>query len=145
MEAHTQDILAFNRDVGAALRKACEHDADGDAVHLARAATIVRRDMFSKKMEFNGSFSTTCQEQSVPNSLLALVTMELNGLNMKSRSSNVSQSALTLSQLLYNSVKPYQENDTDIVRHSQKREALLPVYLGVILHTKTRKRELVDL
>ena len=59
IEAHTQGrevILAVNGDVGAALRKACEHNADGDAVHLARAATIVRRDMLSKKMEFNGSF-----------------------------------------------------------------------------------------
>ena len=148
MEAHTQGrevILPFNGDVGAILRKACEHDADGDAVHLARAATLVRRDMFSKKMEFNGSFSTTCQEQSVPNSLVALVTMVLNGPNIKSRSSNVSQAALSLSQLLlYNSVKRYKENDTDIVRHSQQREAPLPVYLGVMLHTKTRKRELVD-
>ena len=93
MEAHTQGrevILAFNGDVGAILRKACEHDADGHAVHLSRAATIVRRDMFSKKMEFNCSFSTTCQEQSVPNSLLALVTMVLNGPNIKSHSSNVS-------------------------------------------------------
>ena len=99
-------ILAFNGDVGAALRKACEHNADGDAVHLARAVTIVRRDMFS----------TTCQEKSVPNSLIALVTMVLNGPNIKSRSSNVSQAALSLSQLLlYNSVKRYKENDTDIV------------------------------
>ena len=85
MEAHTQGrevILAFNGDVGAALRKACEHDADGDAVHLATAATIVRGDMFSKKMEFNGSFSTSSQEQSVSNSLVALVTMVLNGPNI---------------------------------------------------------------
>ena len=81
----------------------------------------------------------------MPNSLLALVTMVLNGPNIKSRSSNVSQAALSLSQLLlYNSVKRYKENDTDIVRHSQQREAPLPVYLGVMLHTKTRKRELVD-
>ena len=63
MEAHTQGrevILAFNGDVGAALRKACEHDADGDAVHVARAATIVTGDMFSKKMEFNGSVEFSC-------------------------------------------------------------------------------------
>ena len=101
--------------------------------------------MFSKKMEFSGSFSTSCQEQSVPNSLLALVTMVLNGPNIKSRSSNVSQAALPLSQLLlYNSVKRYKQNDTDIVRQSQQGEAPLPVYLGVMLHKKTRKRELVD-
>ena len=81
----------------------------------------------------------------MPNSLLALVTVVLNGPNIKSRSSNVSHAALSLSQLLlYNSMKRYNENDTDIVRHSQQREAPLPAYLGVMLHTKTRKRELVD-
>ena len=81
IEAHTQGrkvFLVFNGDVGDALEKACEHDADSDAVHLARAATIVRQDMFSIKMEFSGSFQAQCQEQSVPISLLALVTMVLN-------------------------------------------------------------------
>ena len=63
MESHTQGrevVLIFNKDVGIALGKACEHDADSDAVHLARAATIVRRDMFNKRMEFNGSFHAQC-------------------------------------------------------------------------------------
>ena len=39
MEAHKQDrdtVLISNADVGTALRKACEHDADNDAAHLAR-------------------------------------------------------------------------------------------------------------
>lgn len=33
--------LVCNEYVGAALRKACEHDTDNDAVHLARAANIM--------------------------------------------------------------------------------------------------------
>ena len=37
-------LLAYNQDVGAALCKACELDANSDAIHLARAANIVRRD-----------------------------------------------------------------------------------------------------
>ena len=92
MEAHTQGrevILPFNGDVGAILRKACEHDADGDAVHLARAATLVRRDMFSKKMEFNGSFSTTCQEQSVPNSQDKPLLTKLSSGDMESNHGHV--------------------------------------------------------
>ncbi|KAG0721176.1 hypothetical protein GWK47_046968 [Chionoecetes opilio] len=55
MEAHKQGrdvVLISHEDVGQALRKACEHDADGDAVHLARAANIVRRDMFKMKNQF---------------------------------------------------------------------------------------------
>ena len=43
MDAHKQGrdvVLVCNEDVGAALEKACEHDADNDAVHLARALII---------------------------------------------------------------------------------------------------------
>ena len=136
MEAHTQGrevVLVFNEDVGAALRKACEHDADSDAVYLARAATIVQRDMFQTKVEFNGSFHTECQEQSLPTSLLSLVAMVLNGPNIKtqSSSSSASQPALSISQLLlYNSCKRYKDNAQDIVRHSQQRETPLPTPVG---------------
>ena len=99
------------------------------------------------KMEFNGSFPTECQEQSVPTSLLALVTMILNGPNIKTQSSPsaVSQPALSISQLLlYNSPKTHKENAKDVVRHSRQRETPLSIYLGIMLQTKTRKRELVD-
>ena len=77
-----------------------------DVVHLARAAMIVRRDMFNIKIESSGSFQAQCQEQSVPTSLLALVTMPLNRPTIKSQAnaSSVPQPALTISQLLlYNS------------------------------------------
>ena len=55
--AHQQDLqayregndalLAFNKDVGAALRQAYERDFDDEAWILSQAAKIVRRDMFS--------------------------------------------------------------------------------------------------
>ena len=86
LEAHKQGrdvVLIFNEDVGSALHKACEHDVDNDAVHLARAAKIVRRDMLKMKNKFSGSFESKCQVDSVPASLLALVTMVLNGPNIK--------------------------------------------------------------
>ena len=80
MKAYTQGrevVMVFNGDVGGALGKACEHDADSDAVHFKGAPTIVRRDMFQVKMEFNGSFDIKCREQSVPLSLVAVVTQYL--------------------------------------------------------------------
>ena len=49
MQAHSKgrDIfLVFDENIGAALSLACEHDSDGDDVHLARAAQIVRRHLF---------------------------------------------------------------------------------------------------
>ena len=53
MEAHKQRrdvVLIYNKDIGSALRKACKHDAD--AIHLAKAAKIVRRDMYKLKNKF---------------------------------------------------------------------------------------------
>ena len=111
MEAHKQGrdvVLIFNKDVGSALSKACEHDAVKDAVHLARAAKIVRKDMFQLKNQFSVSFGAKCQEDSVPASLLALVAMVLNGPNIEAKSSTsaVPQTVLTISQLLmHNSSK----------------------------------------
>ena len=101
MEAHKQGqdtILVSNEDVGTALSKACEHDADNDAVHLARAANIVRRDIFKMMNHFSGSLETTCQQDSVPVSLLTLVAMVLNGPNIKAQS--------TLSEVSLNQSSP---------------------------------------
>ena len=53
-------LLVFDEDVGYALGKACEKDTDNDAVHLARAAQIVRRHMFDPNT-FTGSFKESCE------------------------------------------------------------------------------------
>lgn len=67
-------MLVFDENIGAALSKACEHDSD--SVHLARASQIVRRHMFDS-IPFTGSFEEAFQEKSVPQLLLALVSMVL--------------------------------------------------------------------
>jgi hypothetical protein len=105
LEEHKQGrdiLLAFRQDVGAALRKACEQDADSDGIHLAKAANIIRRDILKMTTAFSGSFNTHCQEESVPNSLIALVSMILNGPNIKEQSSHstIPAPTLTISQLL---------------------------------------------
>jgi len=46
-------LLAFNEDLGDALAKACELEEDSDAVHLARAAQIVRRRIIGNDKVFN--------------------------------------------------------------------------------------------
>ena len=85
---------------GVAMRKAVEFDADTDAIHLARAATIVRRKIFNHKTCFRVAFDSHCQEQSVPNSLVALVSMVLYGPNIKTQSRHATIYTKQLSQLL---------------------------------------------
>ena len=132
MEAHKQGrnlVLIGNEHIGSALSKACEYDADNDAVILARAARIVRRDMLQLKNKFDGSFDSKCQEESVPSSLMA-----------------IPQPVLTISQvLMYNTTIRRRENSSaSTPKHSRERETPLPILLGTLIHSKTRKRELVD-
>lgn len=152
LEEHKQGrdiLLAFRQDVGAALRKACEQDADSDGIHLAKAANIIRRDILKMTTAFSGSFNTHCQEESVPNSLIALVSMILNGPNIKEQSSHstIPAPTLTISQLLmFNSCARRRKSTGSVqsTKHSHDRETPVPVYLGVMIHTKTRRRDLVD-
>ena len=74
--------------------------------------------------------------------------MILNGPNIKTQASftSVLQPVLTILQLLmFNSFVCRRETSIAVsaTRHSQ-RETPLPVYLGVMVHTKTCKRDLVD-
>ena len=54
-------ILSFDDEIGGALKKACDHDSDRDAMYLVRAAKVVRREMFNSKYFFDGSFSEESQ------------------------------------------------------------------------------------
>ena len=137
-------LLAFNQDVGASVRMTCEQDADSDVIHLARAANIARRDMLKMTTAFSGSFDTLCQEESVPNALIALVSMILNGPNIHEQSSHSSIPAptLTISQLLqFNSCARRRKSTGSVqsTKHSHNRETPVPVYLRVMIHTKTRR------
>ena len=64
-------ILALEIDVGDALKRACESHFEPEAIILARAAEIVKRKIFPENLGFHGTFADT----SIPNFLLALVTM----------------------------------------------------------------------
>lgn len=77
--------------------------------------------------------------------LLYLLTMILEGPNAKRQSSTKpSQVALTLAQLLkFNSVKHARKTEK-CTRHVKIQETPLPVYIGVMLHVKTRKKDLMN-
>ena len=54
------------------------------------------------------------------------------------------QAALTLAQLLkFKNVKQPRKTE-ECTRHVKSQETPLPVYIGVMLHLKTRKRDLID-
>ena len=99
--------------------------------------------MFLLKSEFTGSFSEDSQISSVPETLLALMEMILNGPNLGNCGRGRHQASLTLAQLAsFNAVRKARPN-TATIKHSKERETLLPVYVGLTVHAQTRKKELV--
>ena len=71
-------ILTFDADMGNAVREACRIDDINDGMCLARASTILRKEMFNDFPSFNGSFSGDfVAKNSVPLLLLNFITMVL--------------------------------------------------------------------
>ena len=53
--------------------------------------------------------------------------------------------ALTISQLIkFNSINQSRKSHVEHVRHSAESETPLQVYLGILLHVKTRKKKLIN-
>ena len=149
LRAYTQGrdtLLAFDSDIGAALQQVCEEDKDTDTNYLAKAATIVRKEILAFKSCFKRTFERKCQGDSVPPSLVSLVKMVLYEPNIVSQLENSSsQAALTIAQLLqFNCYSRRRETSSNYDRHSTDRETPLPLYVGLSVHAQTRNRELVD-
>ena len=113
---------------------------------LLKAATIIRQDLFASNSLFNGNFDYSSQESSVLKSLLVLLIMILESINISSESSHATnQAALSLAQLIkFNSIKRKPRETTIRPRHTLSQETPLPVYLGLKIHSKTRIKGLIE-
>ena len=84
------------------LRQAMEENFDKDASVLAKAARVVRNDIFKARgFRFDGYFPGDCQQTSVPTNLKMLVSMLLYGASLKDQQSKDSQACLTISQAIF--------------------------------------------
>ena len=117
-----------------------ERDFSDDTAVSAKAAKIVRRDMFSHKgLSFSGTFPLGCQEISLPASLKSLI-MIMNGLNVKDQENKESQACLTVCQtVLFNAKR----RSCSSLRHSALREPPLPIYISLYVHSLTRCKKLI--
>ena len=71
-----ETILLLNSKLGHVLKTTLSREAE--ALSLARAAEVVRKEIFKSKLDFTGRFGESCQEQSVPSSLKALIEFILD-------------------------------------------------------------------
>ena len=93
---------------------------------------------------FDGSFK---QSSHVPQSLLSLVNMILEGPHIEHQTELTNTTAsLSISQLLvFNSVKNARKVEhSGNVHHSRDREMPLPLYISLKIHAVTRKKTLID-
>ncbi|KAJ8046458.1 hypothetical protein HOLleu_05132 [Holothuria leucospilota] len=146
LQAHKQGrdvLLAFQEDIGVALSQSSDYS---EAMILAKAAKILRRHMLDHKSTFDGTFHERCIEEAIPRSLLQFVGMVEHGADIKSQFRfGAPKTDLAIVQLLlYNCFARYKEGKTTH-RHSKDRETPFPVYMGMYVFAKTRKKSLVEL
>ena len=139
-------LFVAKKNVGNSLRKSCQHDDDSEAVNLSQDANIVREDMLRRKnVPFSHSFTEDCQEHSVPQSLVMLIAMIIYGTNIKDKTSDLSQPALSLSQLImFHTCIRRRHQPSSHTRHSEQRETSLPLFVGALVPSRTRSKDLVS-
>ena len=80
-------LLAQIPELGAYIEgKEVTHDYHTEAMHLAKAAMLGRKELLDKKHCFNGTFYTDCLRSAVPHVLLALGKMILEGPSVMNKS-----------------------------------------------------------
>jgi len=137
-------IFVYKKDVGPAIFSACGFT---DAMHLTKAADIIRKQILQSKVKFTGNFEKESVLNGVPQCLLQLVSMIGHGPDIGSQLENgVSKSDLAIVQLLqYNCHKKASKGTRHPQKHSVEREPPFAVYVALLLFAKTRKRQLIDL
>lgn len=149
---HGRDVLlTFNEHLGATLKHMNAY-SDNDAVKMVQTVQLVRAEIFSSEYIFDGTFNDSFSKASVPPTLLALISMLLEGPGLNDTSD--SSAALSIAQLIiFNAVKrqrkpftPVGELQTanTVIRHPRTQEIALPVYLGMMIHSATRNKKIVE-
>ena len=113
---------------------------------LAKAAQIIRKDLLRHEQQFNGDISKERQFEGISSSIFQLISRIIEGGNAQDYTPKYPEKIIAnLSQLvMFNTVKNKRKETVSHVRHSKLKEPPLPVYLGMLIHNKTRKNVLVN-
>ena len=140
-------ILAFTKDFGPALARVNDYD---NAMVVSRAAEILRRQILECKASFEGSFEDSYMNACTPAKLLNFVSSVSHGTDIKAHMDvGASKPDVALAQLIqFNCFAKYDAAKYDATamyqRHSKDREPAFPVFMELSVHSKTRKKEIVN-
>ena len=145
LEAHKKGhdvLLAFKTDIGSVPHEASQYS---NAIHLSKAADILRKEMLQHKTEFSNELKDVFGEEAIPPALLQFVCSIEHGVDIKSHLTHgITKSDLAMAQLLQFNCYSYHGEGSTIHRHCKDRETPFAVYVGLKVYAKTRKRELID-
>ena len=111
-------LLTLDREMGRALIEACKSTCLDDGIILAKAANIIRRELFLRDELFDGDISRTKQTDSVPLTLINLISLILEGGIPEIQSKNSMKIATNFSQLIrFISVKSKRKETVTQLRH----------------------------
>ena len=133
-------LLTLDSEIGRALFEAFQSSKHDEAMTLAKAADIVRRQIFAVDL------SREWQRASLPNVLWQLVQLIIGG---SIREFLISPITVRLniggSQIIrYNLTKYQQPTSVTLQRHSLSNEPLWPIAVRLMVSMKTRKKSVTD-
>ena len=141
-------LLAFDNAIGDVLKEALKKNRDEEGIELAAAAKIICRDILEMEVpEFSGSFKMDDHDKSCPASLLVLLHLILHGPSSKAKPTSSmarTRAVINISELITFNTMSSRSGTGQTSYHSRRREPPLPLYLGLVIHAKTRSSDLVN-
>ena len=130
--------------VGHAIFEASKTSFFDEGMILSKAAKIISHHLFSLDQVFDGDLSQQKQTAFVPKELIHLVSLILEGTSQHQVSGNTHAIAVNLSQLIrFNAVKSKRKLGDSHFRHSKANEPQLPIKTGLMIHSQTRRSQLL--
>ena len=138
LEAHKKGrdvLLAFKTDIASVLHEASQ---SSNAIHLSKAADILRKEMLQHKTKFSNELKDGFGEEAIPPALLQFVCSIEHGVDIKSHMTHgIAKSDIAMAQLLQFNCYSYHGEGSTIHRHCKDHETPFAIYVGL-------KRELID-
>ena len=107
---------------------------------------MIRKDLLRYEQQFNGDISREREFEGIPSSIFQLDSLMIEGGYTQDSTPECSEKITgNLFQLvMFNTVKNKRKETVSHVRHLKLKEPPLPLYLGMLIHNKTRKKGLVN-
>lgn len=134
--------LIFKEDICNTIKSSIK-DQESEAPILAKAVSIIKREIKQKSFQFQGHFSDDDQTSSISSSLMSLLKMITSGSRCEINPEK-DQAVLSIAQIIMFNTKERPSLNSKFSRYNSSKEQPLPIYLAFKLHSATRKRELID-